>query len=355
MNDLSVYIHHLLYTYDCVIIPNFGGFITKKMQAGVDDTNQRFFPPRKNVAFNASLNQNDGLLANFIAVKQSVTYNQALTIIDEFVDQIHVQLKLNSSYSITGIGLFKLTQDKSILFEPDVYCNFLVDTYGMGVINSLPIKREPIKRESTIVDRPAIKTDQPVVQIPGRIKWASAIVVPLLFVLMLGVFNQSVLKGVYTNYTNVVTSFVDFGDYLIHSWKTLKDSTGSHNQLTKQTDDTLLIFSEASVTTKGDVTENTEAIEKPIQAIVPSTKTVAYEFVDLTGKTLVIAGCFGVLDNAKGLIAELREKGFDARLAGTSANGLNRVAVGAFVHRKDAETLMVEFKSKGYAAWISEN
>ena len=64
---LANYIKDLLYRYDCVIIPNFGGFITNKISAKFNVDSSCFYPPSKQIAFNSHLKGNDGLLANYIS------------------------------------------------------------------------------------------------------------------------------------------------------------------------------------------------------------------------------------------------------------------------------------------------
>jgi len=64
---IANYIKDLLYRYDCVIVPHFGGFVTNKTSAQIGEDSLTFYPPTKQVGFNVNLNHNDGLLANYIA------------------------------------------------------------------------------------------------------------------------------------------------------------------------------------------------------------------------------------------------------------------------------------------------
>ena len=75
--NLATYIKDLLYRYDCVIVPDFGGFVTKRISAKINETTHQFFPPSKQLSFNRNLNNNDGLLANYIASVENISFEKA--------------------------------------------------------------------------------------------------------------------------------------------------------------------------------------------------------------------------------------------------------------------------------------
>ena len=60
--DLAYSISQLLYRYDCVIIPGFGGFVTQFKSAAIDRQAHSIYPPSKEVSFNSMLVKNDGVL-----------------------------------------------------------------------------------------------------------------------------------------------------------------------------------------------------------------------------------------------------------------------------------------------------
>ncbi len=62
--EISQYIKELLILNDCVIIPEFGGFVANYKPATIE--NNQFFPPAKEIAFNNKLVSNDGLLIKHI-------------------------------------------------------------------------------------------------------------------------------------------------------------------------------------------------------------------------------------------------------------------------------------------------
>ena len=82
--QINRYIQELLYQHECVTIPHFGAFLTRSFQAKVSAQGQ-FSPPRKEVNFNQLLTANDGVLAHYYAQKESVSYEQALRVIEKEV------------------------------------------------------------------------------------------------------------------------------------------------------------------------------------------------------------------------------------------------------------------------------
>ena len=62
MNRLGKHIEALLLENDCVIIPDFGGFITYYTPASYVEDEHTFSPPVRSIGFNPQLKLNDGLL-----------------------------------------------------------------------------------------------------------------------------------------------------------------------------------------------------------------------------------------------------------------------------------------------------
>ncbi len=60
--QITQLISELLYRHDCVIVPGFGGFVSRSHSAGFNKGNNLLFPPAKHILFNRNLIHNDGLL-----------------------------------------------------------------------------------------------------------------------------------------------------------------------------------------------------------------------------------------------------------------------------------------------------
>ena len=71
--NVSQYISDLLYTHDCVIVPNFGGFVGNRKSAELNKKTGSLSPPSKQILFNRKLTTNDGLLFSYIAQKEVIS------------------------------------------------------------------------------------------------------------------------------------------------------------------------------------------------------------------------------------------------------------------------------------------
>jgi hypothetical protein len=76
--QLETFISDLLYRYECVIVPDFGAFLTERQSATVNETTNSFYPPRKIIAFNEQIQNNDGLLARYIADVEKIPFEVAV-------------------------------------------------------------------------------------------------------------------------------------------------------------------------------------------------------------------------------------------------------------------------------------
>jgi len=142
--SLDKYISELLYRYDCVIVPNFGGFITNTKSAKISGNS--FHPPYKQITFNSLLQNNDGLLANHIATVDKMPYETAVNFInyevEEWIDKL-----INDELELENIGSFHLVDDK-IQFEPKAQINYLTSSFGLETYSSNTINRESLVSEN---------------------------------------------------------------------------------------------------------------------------------------------------------------------------------------------------------------
>jgi len=144
---LAKYIRDLLYRYECVIVPEFGGFLTKTVSAKIDEETNTLHPPTKRLGFNSQLVDNDGLLANYITSVDQIPYEAALNFIDFEVKEWQNKLK-NENVVLEGIGYFSLNDDNKLQFEPDSNINYLTDAFGLDTLMVPEITRlEPLHEE----------------------------------------------------------------------------------------------------------------------------------------------------------------------------------------------------------------
>lgn len=121
------YISDLLYRYDCVIVPNFGGFVSRRIGATRRGDNLK--PPYKQLTFNCYLKEDDGLLANRIANSKDCSYEQAVQIIEAQVGLWNNRLKKQPIF-IRGVGVLRSMPSGYLEFTPQARINYLMDSFG---------------------------------------------------------------------------------------------------------------------------------------------------------------------------------------------------------------------------------
>lgn len=151
---MNEYLTRLLFEQECVVLPGFGGFITQYKPAEMDFSTKKLQPPTKKIAFNRSLNTNDGLLISLIAKDEHISYKQAELKINDFVMQCEKNLQINGSILFEGIGKVYIDDSKNLQFNPSsTFTSFT--SYGLGEIPIAPVNRIKEMLIESIGDKPA--------------------------------------------------------------------------------------------------------------------------------------------------------------------------------------------------------
>lgn len=136
MVSVGAYLKKLLYQYDCVVVPELGGFLTHYQRATYVAETGQFLPPRKRLAFNEALRLDDGILTNYIMLHESLTREEALRRIGDFVNELRQHVQLAGSFSVEGIGLFTPNVEGKLQFDPELRHNFFGESFGMSAVQA---------------------------------------------------------------------------------------------------------------------------------------------------------------------------------------------------------------------------
>lgn len=289
------YIKDLLYRYDCVIIPNFGGFVTNRVSAKIHEDSNTFYPPTKQIGFNVNLNHNDGLLANYIASVENISFDQATSKIKATVSKWNKLIK-TSSVDIKNIGSFSMNEKNQLIFNPKNNINYLKTSFGLTPTKSTVVVRSKQNVIPLVPKERQRKT-------PVFIKYAATVAV-LLSLSYVG----------WTGYEN------------------------KQEQLNFAKDQRKL---EEKIQTATFIIENPLAtIELNVNKEVPKSFHV-------------IAGAFQFVENAHRKVDQLNSKGFNATILGTNKWGLTQVAYASFYKKSDAfQSLSDIRKVDSKDAWL---
>lgn len=384
---ISKYISDLLFEYECVVIPGFGGFISNEIPAGIDANQHNFNPPSKKIVFNASLRVNDGLLVNHIATSEGISYSDARLRVESFVRKCSTALEYGKRIHFQKIGWIEKSYEGNLEFDPDHSQNYNGNAFGLAAFISPPVKREQnIRINKKFRDRkpaPAVKEKRRSTsnKEPRYISINLMTVIILAIVTTLFVMNYSNFKDLYKQYgTSVPFFYPSAGEFFIYNIdnfftngleagqqkpdedvavtetstnKILREKSSSiaENDVTLQPEKPSGLpasgVSEVSAKTpeKQAVIETSPAIkEKSPAGQVQKETTIRYH---------IIAGSFENHENARQLVDQLRSKGFGASIIGQNKYGMFRVSFEGFARKEDAEKqLAVIRENENQSAWI---
>lgn len=304
--QLEVYIKDLLYRYDCVIVPDFGAFLTQRVSAKIHDNTHTLYPPKKLLSFNEQLQKNDGLLANYIAEVEKIPYDTAIYKIAKQVKSIKSYLIEGETIQFEDIGEFMLNNASNIVFEPSNHINFLTDSFGLSHFNSVEVAREVYNKEVEALEEKIAIPISNKKRSSSWLKYAAAAIV----ILGLGAY------GSYKYYTNTVET---------------------HNQLAQE---------EANAQLDEKVQEATFVIPNALPA-------VELEVEKQSGNYHVVAGAFRVESNSVKKVNQLRAKGYKARVIGKNRYGLHEVVYASFETRPEAINALYKIRREhNRDAWL---
>lgn len=118
MISMIEHIEYLMLSNDCVVVPGFGAFIAQYTSSNNCAQNSTFTSPKRSISFNASINHNDGLLANSIVKKASIPYAEALKQIEKSTTICRQALSDGSEVPFGRLGFFISNAEGHIEFIP---------------------------------------------------------------------------------------------------------------------------------------------------------------------------------------------------------------------------------------------
>jgi hypothetical protein len=327
--DIEHYISDLLYEHDCVIIPGLGGFIGNQTPARINPVHHTFSPPGKTLLFNINLKQNDGLLANRIALGKKIPYEEAMELIRSFVSHSNSLLRDGKKIKLDDIGTIYNDSRGTLQFDQDKNVNYLPESYGLTSFISLPVQRHGkhigIERKITRMPGPSKGRKR---NIGKTLKWAALLALPVGAAILIGITNFSRIKDIPVSYSGLLYS----------SSSTVSPPAPSPDK----------------------VKISIQAPTHPLITIAPVSPapelrpvpTVSRESSGIFG---IIVGAFRIRENAERLVDDLRGSGHDALIFDQTRTGLSRVSIRNYSNRDEALTALAMVRAKEFpAAWLLE-
>ncbi|WP_439183104.1 SPOR domain-containing protein [Carboxylicivirga taeanensis] len=159
MTTVAQQISNLLFTHECVIIPNLGAFVSSPVSASRDTEKNLFLPPSKEIGFNRSLSHNDGLLISTLAQQNGISYGKAKVMVEEFVTNTLAKVDKGEQVVVEKVGTLKKDALGYMQFVADASEVYLTEAYGLSSFHFTPVVRP---QSTSIENRQVRRLLQPV-------------------------------------------------------------------------------------------------------------------------------------------------------------------------------------------------
>lgn len=143
------HIENLLLKHDCVIVPDFGGFVLQAQSAIFNEKTNIFSPSSKEISFNINLQHNDGLLTESYMKTYSVDDIQAERMLMDDISLLKSQLHQFGKLSLEEIGNISVGKEGQWIFTPGNFNFFCTSSYGLAPF-SIPLLSS-LQQESLIM------------------------------------------------------------------------------------------------------------------------------------------------------------------------------------------------------------
>ncbi len=304
---LSQYISDLLYRYECVTLPNFGAFLSHPISARINEATSDFYPPQKQLSFNAQLKSNDGLLASYISDVENISFEAATRKIEQQISQLKSRLEKGDTVEFKHIGELTFSEEGKLLFVPSESLNYMTEAFGLASFVSPSVGRQAHK---AVVHN--LEATGAIALAPKKRK-----------------------SALYMKYAAIAVLALGLGG-----------SIGSNLYLTQIEQQNSVALDTANATLDNKIQEATFVIDNPLPAVMVSLKKQSGDFH-------VVAGAFRMKANSERKLQQLKALGYSARLIGINRYGLHQVVYESFETRKEAEKALFKIrKSQDRAAWL---
>ncbi len=311
MLNLEKHISDLLYQYDCVIVPNLGGFVANNITAQLNEKTGVFTPPSREIGFNKSLAHNDGLLINYISKCEKLSYEEVQDRLLKHISILKYQLVKGESLQFSNIGTLKADNQGNPYFTPNKNNAFATESFGLSTFhfNTLEQDREQSDRSRQFV-RKTLQS-RSVRQIAASI----TLILGLIFI------------------SPPIENTPDFS-----SFSDMIPQMGTAPESASTIEDNINIGETTEIINLTEEIKKEASIQTPIKE----------------NKYFIIGGSFKYEKPAKDFISKLNNRGISSAEILYSQKGRFRVSLEAFTSKDEATLALNKYrKVNGYSsAWL---
>lgn len=305
---IEKHISALLYRYQCVTVPGFGAFITETVSARYNETSNTFAPPKKTILFNSLLQQNDGLLANHIALEEQISFNEAVVLIQDQISLWKANLNSKEIVYLKNIGELSLNSEQKIQFEPVGSTNYLTSSFGLTAVMATALTREQQPTEVKAIELSTATKNKPRLQ---WMRYAAAVVAAV---------------GLYSSVST-------YQEYEVYQQKKLAVEKDVQNQIEQKLQQATFVI------------EAPKVIKEKIAEVTQQQSTKSFH---------IVAGAFKTEAKAQILTDELKAKGYaNAKYLSKSKHNMRQVVYNSYATQEEAQADLRQIHEKvNKDAWI---
>ena len=336
--------------YDCVIIPELGGFVCNERTAWYDEDKEEMVPPSRDVLFNPNLVYNDGLLAQEIMRAKGLDYTEAMKLVASEASNMIEELKSGRPIEIPRLGRLYTSDDGLVRFLPDAELVRMLGSFGHARI---PLATRELTSVLPVIVAPVIEapvtppSNKKVVPepkvIPLRVRLARVAAVVAIPLALGGAWmltepeSSNTLMSVFPSlHTDVIVSSFTPSDNTI---PVISDNAS------EEIDDALVInYAPDPIPVAPPVAIEIPVVEAPVveELVVPQQINF-----------LIVGGAFSIEENAKSLAKTLRKEGYSPTQHYQSHNKLYLVALGEYESERTARADLAKARKSGRkATWL---
>jgi len=305
---IEKHISALLYRYQCVTVPGFGAFITETVSARYNETSNTFAPPKKTILFNSLLQQNDGLLANHIALEEQISFNEAVVLIQDQISLWKANLNGKEIVYLKNIGELSLNSEQKIQFEPVGSTNYLTSSFGLTAVMATALTREQQLTETKVIELSTATKNKPRLQ---WMRYAAAVVAAV---------------GLYSSVST-------YQEYEVYQEQKLAVEKDVQNQIEQKLQQATFVI------------EAPKVIKEKIAEVTQQQSTKSFH---------IVAGAFKTEAKAQILTDELKAKGYaNAKYLSKSKHNMRQVVYNSYATQEEAQADLRQIHEKvNKDAWI---
>lgn len=366
--EIDKYIQELLYDYDCVIVPQLGGFVTNYRPAVADLKTGIGHPPGKDIRFNKNLTKSDGLLERALADGAKISFEEAGIVLKDITEKYWSKLNGGAKVQFKRIGVLYIDDHKNLRFEPATDQNYLKASFGLDSFMLPPVKEadtepNPPRKITPIIPIERAKRESIRFKSSKSIYWVAAAT-------MLPFVAMSLYLGVTTNFKSPTEiTFAELIPFKLKSTEPIKfherPTSAEANTDDLETDGTgfpenttVFPFSFETNTVDSSGVWINLGKEKKVEAVVETVEETVPEITTnaestLSGTYHIIAGCFGEELNAAKYVTRLKERGYNAAILDYHKK-LHRVRLESFTDYSTALSTLENLRNDGTFpnAWL---